>query len=217
VLVGLEWFFTILFTVEYVLRLWCVRNRRGYALSFFGLVDFLAFAPTYAGLFVPGVRYVLVIRLLRVLRIFRVFKLAKWVGEAEAIGVALAASRRRIFVFLFFVLTMVVIIGSAMYLIEGPANGFTSIPASVYWAIVTLTTVGYGDISPQTAFGQFLASMVMILGYSIIAVPTGIVTVELGRGERKAAAGRRLCGGCGRGGHDADAAYCKWCGGSLEA
>ncbi|MBE0536886.1 MAG: ion transporter [Phycisphaerae bacterium] len=212
---ALEWFFTIVFTIEYGLRLWCVGNRRRYAASFFGVVDLLAFAPTWLGLLVPPVRYVLIIRLLRVLRIFRVFKLAQCLGEAQALMRALAAGRQRIFVFLFAVLTLVVIIGATMYLIEGPDNGFTSIPTGVYWAIVTLTTVGYGDISPQTPFGQFLASLVMILGYAIIAVPTGIVTVELARSDKKTPPTSRACRHCGRRAHDADAAFCKYCGGRL--
>ena len=213
-LYALEWFFTILFTVEYVVRLWCVGNAPRYAVSFYGLVDLLAVAPTYLSLLVTGTQYLLVIRLLRVLRVFRVLKLTQCTQESQTLVRALSVSRRRIFVFLFTVLTLVVIIGAVIYLIEGPENGFTSIPKSVYWAIVTLTTVGYGDISPRTAVGQLLASMVMILGYSIIAVPTGIVTVELARGER-AVMTSHVCPQCRREGHDVDAVYCKYCGSRL--
>ncbi len=206
-----EWFFTLLFTVEYVLRLYSVRDRLRYATSFYGVVDFIAVIPTYLSLLFPATRYFLVLRVLRILRIFRVLKLILYIKEANLLMRALAASRRKITVFLFAVLTLVTIFGSLMYVIEGEANGFTSIPMSVYWAIVTMTTVGYGDISPQTPLGQALASLVMILGYSIIAVPTGIVTVEIGqalaRGETA-----RTCGGCGLEGHDQDARYCKSCG-----
>lgn len=215
-LYALEWLFTILFTVEYILRLLCVRNIRRYATSFFGIVDLLAILPTYLNLVVFGTRYLLVVRLFRVLRIFRILKLGQYTKEAGVLRAALYASQRKIVVFLCFVLTLVVIIGSLMYLIEGPANsGFTSIPQSVYWAIVTLTTVGYGDISPQTPLGQFLASIVMILGYSIIAVPTGIVTVEWSQATMRKQTPARACPTCGAPGHDADARYCKFCGADL--
>jgi len=174
-----EWIFTLLFTAEYVLRLLSVRRPSGYALSFFGIVDLLAVLPSYLSLLVPGGQYLIVIRILRVLRVFRVLKLAQYVGEARTLGLALRASRYKITVFLFTVLTIVVVVGSLMYLIEGPRHGFSSIPRGVYWAIVTLTTVGYGDIAPATPLGQAVAAMVMIMGYGIIAVPTGIVTAEL--------------------------------------
>lgn len=210
-LYGVEWFFTILFSIEYILRLSCVERPVRYARSFFGIVDLLAVIPTYLSLFLPGTQYLLVIRILRVLRIFRVFKLVQYIGEARILMQALRASRRKIIVFLFTVLTLVVIFGSLMYLIEGAENGFTSIPRSIYWAIVTLTTVGYGDISPKTNIGQAIAAIIMILGYGIIAVPTGIVTVELSRiPEQKAAT--RTCRKCGAGNHDNDAVYCKYCG-----
>jgi voltage-gated potassium channel len=178
---AIEWGFTFLFTVEYVLRLLCVTRPLRYATSFFGLVDLLAILPTYLSLVLPGTHYLLVIRTLRVLRVFRVLKLVQYLQEAQRLRRALYASRRKITVFLLTVLTLVIIIGALMYVIEGEENGFTSIPRSIYWTIVTLTTVGYGDIAPQTFLGQTLAVMAMILGYGIIAVPTGIVTVELSR------------------------------------
>lgn len=211
----LEWFFTILFTIEYILRLVCARNPARYAVSFFGVVDLLAIVPAYAGLALAGTQYLTVIRILRVLRIFRVLKLGECVGEANVLKRALIASRKKIFVFLFAVLTMVVIIGSIIFLIEGPENGFTSIPKGVYWAVVTLTTVGYGDLSPQTSFGQLLASMVMILGYSIIAVPTGIMTVELTQAAKDKKITSHTCPECSKQGHDPDAAHCKYCGARL--
>lgn len=213
---GLEWFFTVLFSIEYVLRLICVGRPMKYAASFFGVVDLLAILPTYINIFLPGTHYLLVVRLLRVLRVFRVFKLGRCVGEANVLMGALAASRRKIFVFLFTVLTLVVIIGSLIYVIEGrdADSGFTSIPRSVYWAVVTLTTVGYGDISPQTPLGQLLAAVVMIMGYSIIAVPTGIVTVEFSRAWQKEVTSQ-VCPQCAQEGHDADAKYCKFCGSKL--
>lgn len=213
-LYGVEWFFTLLFTVEYVLRLLCVKRPVAYATSFYGVVDLLAVIPTYLSIFFPAGRYLLVIRVLRVLRVFRILKFARYVGEARILMEALRASSRKIIVFLFTVLTLVTIFGSFMYLIEGEENGFTSIPRSIYWAIVTLTTVGYGDISPQTSAGQALASLIMILGYSIIVVPTGFVTVELGRAmDRKVST--QACPGCGAEGHDPDAGYCKYCGEKL--
>jgi voltage-gated potassium channel len=213
-LYALEWFFTILFTAEYIMRLICVGRPIRYAVSFFGIVDLLAILPTYMSLIFFGSRYLAVVRVLRVLRIFRVLKLGHHTKEAAVLRKALYASRRKIIVFLFAVLTLVVIIGSLIYVIEGRKSGFTSIPRSVYWAIVTLTTVGYGDISPQTGPGQLLAAIVMILGYSIIAVPTGIVTVELSQ-TRKEQLSTQACPGCSAEGHDADAEYCKFCGTKL--
>jgi voltage-gated potassium channel len=211
---AIEWFFTILFSVEYILRLYSAERPARYARSFFGIVDLLAILPTYASLFFPAGRFLLTIRILRVLRIFRILKLVSFLGEASVLGRALRASRHKIGVFLLTVLSVVVIVGSLMYVIEGPKSGFTNIPVGIYWAIVTLTTVGYGDIAPETALGQTLAALLMITGYGIIAVPTGIVTVELGRAAR-AARPRRVCAVCGRGGHAADAAYCKHCGAEL--
>ena len=211
---GIEWFFTILFTVEYILRLLCVGRPGRYAVSFFGLVDLLAILPTYISPLLPLSRYLSVVRILRVLRIFRVLKLGHHTKEASVLKTALYASRRKILVFFSVVLTLVVIIGSLMYVIEGREGKFTSIPRSVYWAIVTLTTVGYGDISPTTAAGQLLAAIVMILGYSIIAVPTGIVTAELMRAPAARPSGQ-ACPSCSAEGHDKDAQYCKFCGAKL--
>ena len=210
----IEWLFTILFTIEYISRIISVERPIKYITSFFGIVDLLAILPTYLSMFFPGTQYLLVIRILRVLRIFRILKLATYVGEGRLLLQALRASRRKITVFLFTVFTVVVITGSTMYLIEGAKNGFTSIPRSIYWSIVTLTTVGYGDISPKTELGQVLAALIMILGYAIIAVPTGIVTVELGRAEHKKVTAR-ACPSCGRDGHDHDADHCKFCGARL--
>jgi len=206
-----EWFFTFLFTIEYFLRLSCVGRPFKYATSFFGIVDLLAIIPTYLSFFLPGSQFLIVIRILRVLRIFRVFKLVQYLVEIRLLNQALRASRRKIVVFLFTVFTLVIIFGSMMYVIEGEQNGFTSIPRSIYWAIVTLTTVGYGDISPKTGFGQALAAVIMIIGYAIIAVPTGIVTTEIARAsERKVST--QACRVCSAEGHDIDAKYCKDCG-----
>ena len=199
-----EWAFTILFTVEYVLRLASVRRPLRYATSFFGVVDLLAIIPTYLSLVVPGSHYLLVVRILRLLRVFRVLKLAEHLTEADVLMRALRASRRKISVFLLTVLTMVVVVGTLLYVIEGEENGFTSIPVGIYWAVVTLTTVGYGDISPKTPAGQTLAAVVMIIGYGIIAVPTGIVTVEIAQAVRKPVS-TQACPDCASQGHDADA------------
>ena len=212
---GAEWFFTLLFTLEYAVRLWCAPRPLRYARSFFGLVDLLSILPTYASVLFGGAQALLTVRALRLLRIFRVLKLAEYTSEASQLGQALSRSRKKITVFLAVVATMVLVLGSLMYLIEGPQNGFTSIPRSVYWAIVTLTTVGYGDITPHTVGGQVLASLVMILGYGIIAVPTGIVTVEMGRPAAPPGSGRG-CGRCGQARHDADARHCKRCGEALS-
>ena len=206
----IEWVFTVIFTIEYVLRLVCLHRPAKYATSFFGVVDLLAVIPTYLSLLFPGTQYLLVIRLLRILRVFRVLKLAHYLSEAGMLIQALRASSKKITIFLFTVITLVVILGSLMYLIEGEENGFTSIPRSIYWAIVTLTTVGYGDISPQTPLGQTLASLVMIMGYAILAVPTGIVSVELARAET--AVSTQCCRYCSAEGHAPDALFCKMCG-----
>ena len=209
-----EWVFTLAFTAEYILRLACVKRPLRYATSFFGVIDLFAVLPTYLSLLFPGSQYLLVIRVLRVLRVFRVLKLARYLQEARVLGEALFASRRKIIVFLSTVVTLVVIFGSFIYLIEGEENGFTGIPVSIYWAIVTMTTVGYGDISPQTIVGQAFSSIVMILGYGIIAVPTGIVTVEMSQTfSRKVST--RACPQCSAEGHDTDAKYCKFCGAQL--
>lgn len=213
-LYAVEWLFTVLFTLEYVLRLLCVGRPIRYAVSFFGIIDLMAILPTYMSLLFFGSRYLSVVRVLRVLRIFRVLKLGHHIKETVVLKKALYASRRKILVFIFTVLTLVVIIGALMYVIEGQDNGFTSIPRSIYWSVVTLTTVGYGDISPKTGAGQFLAAIVMILGYSIIAVPTGIVTVELSQAYKEKT-NTQACPNCSAEGHDADAAYCKFCGTKL--
>lgn len=211
-----EWGFTLLFTAEYFLRLYCVGRPRLYATSFYGVVDLLAILPTYISLILPGSQFLLVIRILRVLRIFRVFKLVQYLGEVDFLLKALRASGRKIAVFLFTVLTLVTIFGSLMYIIEDAQNGFTSIPRSIYWAIVTLTTVGYGDITPRTEIGQALAAMIMIFGYGIIAVPTGIVTVEMAQAfKEKETISTQSCPQCSAEGHDSDAKFCKFCGSAL--
>lgn len=214
-LYALEWLFTLLFTVEYFLRLLSVRRPLRYARSFFGVIDLLAIIPTYLSIFVPGSHYLLVIRILRLLRVFRLLKLTEYVTEADTLRRALRASRRKISVFISAVVLLVVIIGALMYVIEGEANGFTSIPRSIYWAIVTLTTVGYGDLSPKTSVGQIVASIVMVIGYGIIAVPTGIVSVELAQAVRHKTVSGQSCPSCGLEGHDPDAICCKYCGAKL--
>jgi len=210
----LEWVFTILFTVEYFFRLISVRRPTRYATSFFGVIDLLAILPTYLSLFIAGSQYFMAIRVLRLLRIFRVLKLVQYLGEAELLMSALRASRRKITVFLFAILNLVVILGSLMYVIEGAESGFTSIPISIYWAIITLTTVGYGDIVPQTNLGHALAAVVMIIGYSIIAVPTGIVTSEITYAAKQNITSK-VCPQCGTEGHDSDAEFCKHCGSKI--
>ena len=210
----IDWIITALFTIEYAFRLFSVRRPAMYMRSFYGIVDLLAILPAYIGLFIPGARYLQVIRILRVLRVFRVLKLVQYLREAQLLVSALRASWRKITVFLFTILILVIIFGCIVYIIEGEANGFTSIPRSIYWAIVTLTTVGYGDISPKTGFGQAFAAIIMILGYAIIAVPTGIITVEMSKAETKTIS-TQACPGCGGEGHDDDARYCKHCGAKL--
>jgi voltage-gated potassium channel len=212
---AVEWILTLLFTAEYILRLICVSRPSRYIFSFFGMVDLLAVVPTYLSLFLPGTQTLLVIRALRLLRVFRVLKLGHYVVAARALDSALRASRQKIAVFLCSVVTIVIIVGALMYLIEGEENGFTSIPVSIYWAIVTMTTVGYGDIAPKTVLGQLVASALMITGYAVIAVPTGIITVELAQATRQGMIST-ACPGCGRQGHDGDARHCKYCGASLE-
>ncbi len=209
-----EWFFTIAFTIEYIMRMISVDRPLKYAFSFFGVVDLLAIIPTYLSVLIPGTQFLLVIRLLRILRVFRVLKLAQYIVEADVLKTALVASRRKITVFLFAIVILVVILGSLMYLIENNEGGFTSIPRSIYWAIVTLTTVGYGDISPQTPLGQTVASAIMILGYAILAVPTGIVSVEFAKATNNPIS-TQACHACSREGHDIDAVHCKYCGEAL--
>jgi voltage-gated potassium channel len=207
VLRTLEWFFTIIFTTEYIARLIAVRSPQRYAFSFLGIIDFIAVVPTYLSIIFVGSQYLLVIRTIRLLRIFRIFKLGRYLGEAQVLVEALRASRPKIIVFLLTVLSIVIITGTLMYLIEGPENGFTSIPISIYWSIVTLTTVGYGDIAPKTVLGQALASFIMITGYGIIAVPTGIVTSELTKISYKENTSTQTCPNCLAQDHDAEAAY----------
>ncbi|MES2605174.1 MAG: ion transporter [Pseudomonadota bacterium] len=220
ILLAMEWMFTLLFTLEYTLRLYSAEQPRRYALSFFGIVDLGSILPAYLSLLFPAASYLLVFRLLRIMRIFRILKLMRFVGDANILVRALMQSRRKILIFLFTVVIMNIIFGSLMYVVEGPENGFTSIPVAIYWSIVTLTTVGYGDISPHTGLGQFIASLAMITGYAIIAVPTGIVSSELmNEYQTKMKEEERdyqvLCSNCLRRGHDRDAHFCKQCGSAL--
>ncbi len=208
----IEWVFTILFSFEYLARLYVIDKPRKYAFSFFGMVDLLSILPTFIGLFVSGAHMLLVIRSIRLLRVFRVFKLVRFLGEASQLSAALRSSREKITVFLVSVAVLVVILGSLMFLIEGKENGFSSIPRSIYWAIVTLTTVGYGDIAPQTVLGQALASFIMILGYGIIAVPTGIVTSEITKVHHLKQNTSKICSECNYTESDHKAEYCKMCG-----
>lgn len=214
----LEWGITILFSIEFIARLLCVGKPLKYVFSFYGIVDLLALLPSFLGLFITGTHSLSVIRSLRLLRIFRILKLVQYIGEANLLIKSLRASRAKIVVFMFFVMSITFILGSLMYIIESPEAGFTSIPRSVYWAIVTLTTVGYGDIAPQTDLGQFIASVIMITGYAIIAVPTGIISAEIARQGtegKKVAISTQVCPSCSAEGHDSDAEYCKFCGDKL--
>ncbi len=212
---GIEWFFTILFSIEYILRLICIGRPARYAGSFFGVIDLLAVLPTYLDVLFPGTHFLFVIRILRLLRIFRVLKLVQFVSEANVLLHSLRKAGRKITVFLFAVITITVIVGSLMYVIEGEAHGFTSIPTGIYWAIVTLTTVGYGDLSPATGLGKTLAAMLMIMGYAIIAVPTGIVAAEYSVARRDQIT-TQSCPQCSAEGHDSDASNCKHCGARLN-
>ncbi|MFO7670983.1 MAG: ion transporter [Bacteroidales bacterium] len=211
-----EWLFTILFTVEYLLRIYASPHPIKYMTSFFGVIDLLAILPTYLGLFFDQATFLLTFRALRLLRMFRIFKLGRYLKEAAILVKALQMSIHKIIVFFVAVLTLVLILGSLLYLIEGEENGFNSIPQSIYWAIVTITTVGYGDIAPETVLGKVIASIAMLIGYSIIAVPTGIISVEIGRAVRSGKGNmERACKGCGHLLHDHDANHCKICGGAL--
>jgi voltage-gated potassium channel len=210
-----EWFFTGIFTLEYIGRFWTVNQKKKYIFSFFGMIDLISILPSYLALIFPGAHPLMVIRSLRLLRIFRIFKLSRYVGEGQNLARALRSSQHKITVFLVFVLTSVIITGTIMYLVEGPEHGFTSIPKSIYWAVVTMTTVGYGDIAPATALGQTIASFIMILGYGIIAVPTGIVSSEMVQQKRKEIT-TQVCPHCLKEGHDIDAVFCKYCAGRLN-
>lgn len=210
-----EWVVTILFTIEYFLRIICIKRPSKYIFSFFGVVDLLSTIPKYLSYLVVGSQYFAALRALRLLRVFRILKLVRFVGESNNLMRALSASRTKIAIFVFFVLIVSVLLGTIMYLVEGPQHGFNSIPHSVYWTIVTLTTVGYGDISPETGLGQFIATFVMIIGYGIIAVPTGIVTVEFSKQKQKSDAekeGKRICESCHTEDHRDNANYCYHCG-----
>ena len=211
-LTRLEWTFTVLFTIEYLVRLASVRRPVKYALSFFGVIDLPAIIPTYLSLIIAGAQSLLVIRILRLLRVFRVFKLAYYLSEARVLTTAMQASRAKITVFLTLVMSIAVVMGALLYLIEGEASGFTSIPRGMYWAVVTMTTVGYGDIAPDTVLGQIAASALMVLGYAIIAVPTGIVSAALVQAAAHQPVSTQACPSCSAEGHDDDAVYCKYCG-----
>ncbi len=218
IFLNLEWVFTLIFTVEYVVRLLVVRKKRKYALSFFGIVDLLSILPTYVAVLLTGTQYLMVIRILRLLRMFRVLKMAHHFGQANVLMNALRSSWPKISVFLFFILTLVSIEGTLMYLVEGAHNpGFNSIPQSIYWAIVTVTTVGYGDVAPLTVVGKILSSIIMLTGFSIIAVPAGIVSAEIGREQLALKMDGRKCRQCGWHGHDPAANFCKHCGCKLTS
>ncbi|MFI4859681.1 MAG: ion transporter [Phycisphaerales bacterium JB063] len=216
-LIVLEWAFTVLFTAEYVLRLISVRRPLRYAFSFFGIIDLLSILPTYIGLFVPGAHELMVIRMFRLLRVFRVFKLVRFLGEADALKHAVLSSRHKIAVFLTTVLIIITIMGAMMHVVESRYGNpqFTSLPQSMYWAVVTMTTVGYGDITPITTLGKFLSAAMMIIGYSLIIIPTGIITAEMTHSRRRVLISTQHCPHCSRDGHDRDAVHCKYCGGTL--
>ncbi|WP_340122761.1 ion transporter [Methylobacter svalbardensis] len=212
-----EWVFTTLFTVEYILRIFCIHRPIKYIISFYGLIDLLAIVPSYLGIFISDSHYLQVIRILRVLRIFRVLKLVRFINQSNLLINALMASRLKITIFMFTISTLLVIFGSAMYLIEGPEHGFANIPVSIYWAVVTLTTVGFGDITPQTDLGRAISAVVMISGYTIIAVPTGIFTAELSQEMKRqnTRVDERVCSKCRKIGHEMEANYCRICGTEL--
>jgi voltage-gated potassium channel len=212
-LVIAEWFLTIIFTIEYIIRIYIADKPKGYILSYYGIIDLVAILPTYLSILLAGSQYFMVVRALRLLRVFRILKLGNYTRQAAILMIALRASRQKIIVFIGSVLTIVTIMGTVMYLVEGPAHGFTSIPRSMYWAIVTLTTVGYGDITPLTVLGQFIASIIMIMGYGIIAVPTGIVAAEIATTHDPI--DDVICSICESTSHQGDAKYCKNCGNKL--
>jgi voltage-gated potassium channel len=211
----LEWIFTFIFTIEYILRLISIKQPLRYVVSFLGIVDLLAIIPSYLSLVLVGAQSLLVLRALRLLRVFRIFKLTHFLTEMEYLKEAMRSSLKKISIFMLVVLSLVIILGSVMYLVEKGENGFKSIPESVYWAIVTITTVGYGDIAPATPLGKFIASIMMFIGYGIIAVPTGIITTEIAIAVRGKKHGHETCPGCGKEGNDLDAKYCKYCGTQL--
>ncbi len=212
----MEWLFTIFFTAEYLLRIYITRKAlKNYVLSFYGIIDLLAILPTYLSLIFAGTQFMMVIRIFRLFRVFRILKLGRYVGATQVLKESFMNSRHKIAVFLEIIITIVVLMGSIMYIIEGPENGFTSIPRGIYWAIVTLTTVGYGDIAPSTVAGQFIASAIMIMGYAIIAVPTGIVSSELSKNQ-KIKLNTQSCESCSFNHHDDDAKFCKKCGCTLH-
>jgi len=214
ILYSAEWVFTIMFTLEYFLRIYCIQRPLSYVFSFFGIIDLLSVIPTYLSVLLPGAQVLSVIRILRVLRIFRVLKLVQYMGEANHLANALISSKRKIFIFLFSIMNVVVILGSIMYLIEGEVAGYTSIPKSIYWAIVTLTTVGYGDIAPLTSLGQAISAIIMLIGYSIIAVPTGIVTTELAFSKSNSE-NKVLCDVCEKDDLVGDSLFCRHCGSKI--
>ena len=211
----LEWIFTGLFTIEYILRLISINRPLKYVFSLLGLIDLLALIPSYLSIFLAGAQSLLVLRALRLLRVFRIFKLTHFLTEIEFLKTAIFTSLKKISIFMLVVFTMVIILGSIMYLVENGENGFNSIPDSIYWGIVTITTVGYGDISPVTPWGKFIASIMMFIGYGIIAVPTGIITTDLAIAMRNKKPGPETCPNCGKEGHDRDAKFCKYCGSAL--
>ena len=216
VLLAVEWGFTLIFTIEYVLRIWIAENRRAYLLSVYGIIDLLSILPTYLALLVPETAPLLIIRLIRILRVFRVLRLLEYLQEANQVAGALRKSARQVFVFFSMIITLMVVFGCLMYVLEGPGNGFDNIPVSVYWAIVTITTVGYGDVVPVTAAGRAISALGMLLGYAIIAVPTGIFTSNMMQAKSVAKHEPLNCPQCARAGHEADAHYCCFCGSSLS-
>jgi voltage-gated potassium channel len=212
-----EWLFTFLFSVEYVVRVYSAKHRWAYIKSFFGIIDLLSVLPTYLALLFPDLHALLDVRILRLIRVFRIFKLTQYMSEYQHLANALAASKRKIFVFLSVVLMIVMVMGTLMYVVEGPQHGFTSIPVGIYWAITTMTTVGFGDITPQTDFGKVIASVMMLMGWGTLAVPTGIVTAEMTYIGRKNFKESQICDACGRGGFNAGDRFCSSCGSPLQS